>query len=117
MILNPKLLKPKTLYENESGSNVNITLNDSVENYEYIEIIYKNNDNFYISRKFYKPNGKKLILDSYYIATSNIVFKLNYITITGTTITRNLFAEASVNSITMIKNDKNTYITRVLGYK
>ena len=117
MILNPKLLKPKTLFENDSGSNANITLNDNVENYEYIEIFYRNNDNFYSSRKFYKPSGQKLVLDSYYVSSSSIVFKMNYITISGTSVTRNQFIEANKNNITQNDTSRNVYITRVFGYK
>lgn len=116
-MLNPKLLKPIILYDNESGSNANITLNDSVENYEYIEVFYRNNDNFYSSRKFYKPSGKKFILDSYYVSSTNIQFKMNYITITGTTVTRNQFIEASKNTMTQQNTNANTYITRIIGYK
>lgn len=107
---------PIVLYNNSQGSNTDITLNDAVENYEYIEIFYKNNDGFYSSRKFCQPSGKKLVLDSYYVSSADIVFKYNCITITGTTLTRNAFAEVSRANISSVDSGAKTYITRIIGY-
>ena len=107
---------PIILYNNPEGSNGEITLNDDIENYKYVEIFYRNNDGFYSSRKFYEPSGKKIVLDSYYVAATNIVFKMNYITITGNTVVRNQFIEASKNNMTTNTTTANTYITTIIGY-
>lgn len=59
-----EVLERTVLYNNETGSNSTITLNDSVEKYEDIEIFYRNNDKYYNSIKINKPNNKQLSLMS-----------------------------------------------------
>ena len=44
-------LKPIEIYRNESGSKGNITVNDEVENYSNIEIIYSKNGEYFCSTK------------------------------------------------------------------
>lgn len=75
-----------TLYENNSGQGLgNFSLSDSIENYETIEIYYKNTDNVSRSNKF-RPDGStasttlQIILpgggsdQAFYITASNITF-------------------------------------------
>lgn len=105
------------LYENSNGSNGNITLNDSVNNYKYIEVYYKNNDNRYNSKKFYDINGKYVVLDSYYSSNSDIVWKQQTRLFNGTQFNVVANAECSAAAITYIKTTSNTFVTLVLGYK
>lgn len=109
--------EPTVLYENSNGSNGNITLNDSVDNYKYIEVYYKNNDNRYNSKKFYDINGKYIVLDSYYSSNSDIVWKQQTRLFNGTQFNLVANAECSAADITHIKTNSNTFVTLVLGYK
>mgnify|MGYP007056154161 CR=1 FL=1 len=112
-------LQGYVLYSNSSGSNETITLNDSISNYSYIDVIYRNNDQYYTSRRFFEPSEKKLMLDSYYISSgaTNIVFKFNEIKISGKTVTRTQFGECSKNYMTSNQTGTNTYIIKIIGYK
>ena len=72
MFNNHKVVTEGTvLYENTNGSNGNITLNDSVENYKYIEIsAYKSDDNsLFPTQKFYN-NYQNCVAD--FNATYNV---------------------------------------------
>ena len=63
-------LTGKTLYENEEGTNENVTLNDTVENYDEIEIYFDNDrssdkgEKIFNSAKVLKPNGKYVTLEN-----------------------------------------------------
>ena len=110
-------LKRITLYEDENGSNVDITLNDSVDNYEDIEIFYKSNDNAYSSVKINKANNKNIILTN---ATPNSNNNVMYIKTTVVNAKNNIITvvdslESYGSGGTTIGN--NNYITKVVGYK
>lgn len=115
-------IKPAVLYNDVSGTNSTITLNDSATNYEYIEIIFRNNDNSYQSTgRLYNANGHTVYLISIgtnssgkswlkatevTLSNNKINFSSNYSEIT--------LANSSSVSIT---HTNSNYITRVLGYK
>ena len=109
--------EPTVLYENANGSNGNITLNDSVENYRYIEVYYRNNDNRYNSKKFYKINGKYVVLDSYYSASNDIVWKQQTRLFDGKQFNVISNAEVSNATISYIKTNSNTFVMLIIGYK
>ena len=109
--------EPTVLYENANGSNGNITLNDSVENYRYIEVYYRNNDNRYNSKKFYKINGKYVVLDSYYSASNDIVWKQQTRLFDGKQFNVISNAEVSNAAISYIKTSSNTFVMLIIGYK
>ena len=108
---------PTILYENANGSNGNITLNDSVKNYRYIEVYYRNNDNRYNSKKFYKINGKYVVLDSYYSASNDIVWKQQTRLFDGKQFNVISNAEVSNAAISHIKTSSNTFVMLIIGYK
>lgn len=116
-------LKPKVLYESTSGSDSTITLSDSVENYEYIEIFYRDNTDVFNSTKINEPNGKKVTL-SVIECTDSDNFSMNVksknISISGKTITNNVSSEINFKFSTKdiyAANHRNIiYITRVIGY-
>ena len=110
-------LNPKILFQSEEGVNSNLSLNDNVENYTFIEVYYRNNDNFCTSKKFYKPNNKKIILDSNYISQTNIVWKYQYRMFENTQFNIIQNVEMSKADFPNVTNNSNTYVILVLGYK
>lgn len=111
--------KPVVLYENSNGSNSNITLNDSVENYECLEIFYKDNVNRFNSGKIYNPNGSEFFMvtgNAYSNGSAFIRFKT--VVINNTSITNSTYSELGISSSTQnVTNGNSIYITRVVGYK
>lgn len=115
-------IKPAVLYNNVSGTNNTITLSDSASNYEYIEIIFRNNDNSYQSTgRLYNANGHTIYLISIGVNSSGKSWlKATEVTLNGNKITfSNNYSEiilANGSSISIARTNTN-YITRVLGYK
>lgn len=107
--------KPTNLYNNANGTSGNVTLSQTSANFTYLQIFYKNNDGFVNTQLVYSPNGKKMALLSNYISSSNNVFKLKGITISGTSITVNAYGEG--NNAGWNYSSNNTYILRVDGWK
>lgn len=114
------VLVPTILYDNSSGNNGNITLSDSVANYDYIEIFYKNNDDTYASVKVSNADGKNAMLLTLMphatgylkgtivsIATTNITISSYY---SQTTLPNN-------GAIVVNQSQNYHYITKVVGYK
>ena len=114
-------LKPVVLYNNTSGANGSITLNDAVENYSYIEIYYRNNNSLYSSCKFYSPSGKQLTLSIVYPDSSSnqIWVQSTTKTVTGTSMSNvsGRYIEAETYNKTGIGRNDRIYIVRVVGYK
>ncbi len=108
------------LYSNTTGSNSAITLSESVANFTYVEIFYRNNDNYYNSTKIYEPNGKIAYLDADYPYTSGEGYsyaKKTSVQISGTSITPINYVELTIMPTgANIQNKNNIYITRVVGY-
>lgn len=110
-------LKKAILFNDASNTATTITLNDSVVNYEYIEIFYKNNDSLHSSLKVHQANGKKISLDSHYPDGSSAYLKFARATISGTTITINSQTQVNISGSSLSTSTGNyTYITRVVGY-
>lgn len=116
-------LQAVELYNNSQGSNGNITLSDSVINYSYIEIFFRNNDDLYSSNKFENINTKELCLISTAIdistttpriKTSSYSVNDNIISFIGTA-DWNLKANAGTVSGDVSNNI--IYITKIIGYK
>ncbi len=115
-------IKPVVLYNDASGTNSTITLSDSASNYEYIEIIFRNNDNSYQSTgRLYNANGHTIYLISVGVNSSGKSWlKATEVTLNGNKITfSNNYSEITLaNSSSVSVTHTNTnYITRVLGYK
>ena len=108
------------LYNNTTGSNSAITLSESAANFTYLEIFYRNNDNYYNSTKIYQPNGKIAYLDADYPYTSGEGYsyaKKTSVQISGTSITPINYVELTIMPTgANIQNKNNIYITRVVGY-
>ena len=109
----------RLLYDNTSGTNANLTLNDSAANYDSIEIYFRDNDNNYNSVKVYNPNGKNVTLISQYNNGNNTIwFKIAIVTISGNSITFGNREEVKLvnGSSPSISFSSNIYITKVVGY-
>ena len=117
--------KKVTLYENATGSNSNITLNDDVSKYKYLEVFYRDNSNYYSSRKIENLNGKQFELQTLW---ANVTETYNTITIKDTLYRANAKTISNVRSTTITLRPDNgsisqemgtntIYITKVLGYK
>lgn len=109
-------LTPVVLYDDPTGSNTTVTLNSSSANFSYLEIYFKNNDNFYSSQKVADPNGKSVCLISTFTGGVNYVIKFAGASISGTSITIDDYWEFNLNGASRIA-PSNTYITKVIGYK
>lgn len=114
-----EILVGKTIYENDEGSNGNITLNDSVAGKNYIDIFYRDNDNTYSSVRVYNPDGKYVDISTISRWGTTLYIKQKRITISGNKITNGNTAEASFTTapkIAINTTANNIYITRVIAY-
>lgn len=110
------ITKGKVLFNGDTNGTV--TLNETSANYEYLEIFYRNNDQQYSSVKVYQPNGKQVSLFSCFVNnTDYLMIKGAKVTISGTSIIKNGYAEFNAKGQTSITWANNTFITRVIGYK
>ena len=110
----------KVLYTSTNGSNTAITLNETAANFDYIEIFFRNNDNFYSSVKVDTPDGKTAVLISSDPNSSSVLYLKNTsVQISGTTITPKNYSEVGIKSsgITGFSSTNYNYITKVVGYK
>lgn len=108
------------LYNSSSGSTGNITLNDDVSNYRYVDIYYnrtvgtKVNSSARLSTE--KLDSVSLLLAGY----SSDIFRIYNanITISGTTLTRNYtkYLNFAGNNFSF-GDDTNVLIDKVIGYK
>lgn len=112
------------LYDDASGSNGTILLNDSVANYTYIEMFYRSNDNDYSSVKVYHANNKRVYLSisRANTATPRVYVKVRTVAISGNQIGNhddNSYCEyvKNSNSTGAINKTNNIYIMTVVGYK
>ena len=111
------------LYSNTSGSSGTITLSSSIQNFNYIEIFTRNNDQRRMSLKFkVNATSPKMSLISatvFDIAqyTPAIALKCSNITVSGTTITWDEQANSELrsNSVTTTATS-DIKIYRVVGY-
>ena len=110
------------LYENDSGTNGNVSLSDSAANYDYIEIYYRTNDNDYAYEKVYQPDGKYVCLFGTRANTSvpRVYGKTKTVYISGNSITNyaNGNAQYTINNNAngQVAENNMVYIVRVIGY-
>lgn len=119
--------KPSILYDNPSGSNSTITLNDSVANYNFIEIYFKSDDGYVKSTKIFGDTtyAELTVIQPLTSAENGMYIKTRIITLNTTTISttrdgnNNYLAKAMyVTTSGTAQLDVNyIYITKVLGYK
>lgn len=114
----------KSLYDNSSGSNGTITLSESSANFTYLEIFYFDNQyKYYSSVKVYRPNGKKVILHTTNVFSSDgtAVIDTRKIKISGTSLSND---EGNTNDYGALNTWNNSisasnrmYIVKINGYR
>ena len=114
------------LFESSTVDYNNITLSDSVVNYDAIEVFGETNEGHLLYTKLFNPNGKKFILCSVPVITgtyaSGFSFVFKEYSVSGTTLTGNSGASGETS---VTQNGKHNHtsstttvgITRVIGYK
>lgn len=119
--LSADMLLVYTLYENSSGTQSAITLNDSVANYTYIEVIGRNNDgNIFSTGKLWDVNGKGFYMQSVGVNSAGRTWLKNTeCRVNGNQITFNeCYSESSLNGTALSVSHSNyNFITKVIGYK
>lgn len=111
-------LIPVTLYNNASGTNGSITLSTSSENYNRLEIYFRDQEGQYSGAVAFSPNGKRFNLNMT-VTNSGINgawAKIKAITISGKSVTVDWYCESSITDSTVQKNNF-IYITSILGIK
>lgn len=108
---------PVVLYDNSTGSDSTITLNETAANFSYLEIFYMSNDSEYSSVKVADPNGKTITLMNVHPNASNVAyFKSTTVQISGTSISPVSYSEFGVsNSGITFNNVNHNLITKVVG--
>lgn len=113
--------KPKTLYDNSSGTTGTVTLSETAANFNYLEIFYCDNHNNQIqSKTLPSPNGKQILLDNLEPGDKAEAYqRVSSYTISGTNITRKNSVYFVIDSKGAISINTNVYnkIIKVLGYK
>lgn len=109
----------KILYENINGTTGNITLSDSVINYSYIEIIYREEINDCYITKIYEANGKTAKLSTIKSQNEGLYLKAKTVNINGTNMTVGTKTIVDIRMDGSIGTSHNDaiVITKVIGYK
>lgn len=113
-------LNGTVLYNNTNGSIDNISLSDSIENYKYIDILFKDDQNIYNTARFIVKNGAWYSLQSfqYVKADSQIVVRGKNIQLIDKTIKNGDYcAIALTSSGNNFYWNNNIFITKIIGYK
>ncbi len=117
MIPKCKEEKKKILYNNSSGSNENITLSDSVGNYDRLKIYYYNNDGVKSSIELENPNDSTPTLTASTPYTNAIYYKYARFNISNTIMSLIRFGEVTIGTSNSFDNSSNRiFVTKVIGY-
>lgn len=112
------------LYANDNGSNSNISLNDTLANYTYVEVFWKTQYNNRIySNKLYKPNGKNS--QFFYVEGANYnadKYNNTYLFWSDLYFSGTSIQIADAHGLTSLSGNytegtNRVFITRVIGYK
>lgn len=127
VIANNVQQKPTILYDNAAGTAGNVTLSQSVADFEYIEIFFALYGSKYStnSNKVYLPNGKECVLSTVSFDTStssnpayimhNKIVKISEASIEVNSYKRMWFYNNDTKPT--IDSNNEIYIYRVIGYK
>lgn len=115
--------KPKVLYNNSSGTNGTVTLNETAANFAYLEIFYSFNGGHF-SKKISSPNSKNIILDGmmftnnttsynftsfYYINATSVSLQVSY--------SGQFSRSYSTGAISGNNSTSNVKIHQIIGYR
>ncbi len=110
----------KVLYNSSTGTIGNVILSETSENFDYIEVFFRDQDNLFSSVKIHNPNGKYFTMNTTGIGIGIIAFRTKAMSISGTSISYlDGYTQIFTNGISSGYNNSNTYIyiTRIMGYK
>lgn len=118
--------KPKTLYDNSSGTTGTVTLNETAANFSYLEIFFsksEGNNLYRNSTKVYSPNGKIVnLIIAYNIGNAGLLqLQPKCVSISGTTVSNTSNTTGYVNLYNGRSvewgNNNEIKIHRILGYR
>lgn len=113
--------KPYVLYDNPSGSNGTITLNDTLENYSRIDIYYKDSwgfCSFTSLAKLYNGIAGTLSINRIVPSSSSMWVQSTLVRLNKNTITPdNDYTGTFVSWNNTIESGNPNYIYKVVGYK
>lgn len=105
------------LYENENGTQNDITLSQSVVDFDCIEIIFKRASG-YFSGRYRNANGKTVVATSSFFDTNSFYVYSSQLAINEDKIEYKKHGLCYVsNNVISAGNDDNVKIVQVLGYK
>ena len=108
------------LYEDETGINTTVNLNESVANYKYIDIFFRDDNNIYDTKRFFVKNGAwyTLQITQFEEASSNVIIRGKNIQLNADKIYNGKYCAVllSASGNTLYWNN-NIYICKVIGYK
>lgn len=111
-------LQPVILYKNLAGTTGNVTLSDNINNYTYIELLYKRGEGQGGSCKINLSTTKKINLISTLYSNGSFYIDCKYMECNGTSINNLSNSVLYYSNGTMnIANANNISVCEVLGYK
>lgn len=118
LLINELDVKGTMLYENEEGTQNNITLSQSVTDFDIIEIIFKR-DTGYFSARYRDVNGKNVVATSSYYNFESMFLYSSQLFIEDKTINYKNHGLCWLDNKTKdisVGNDDNVKIVAVFGY-
>lgn len=116
-------LKATVLYDNANGSDGDITLSDTVRNYDFIDIFYRSNDGYGCDNctRVRGDKDTQPFLQYIFLWSDQIIFKIKNVDVKGNKITNIATkytdtALVSGQAINVVTNN-HIFISRVVGYK
>ena len=119
---NLEIMKATTLYENQSGTQGTITISKSVGDFEYVDILFRNDVDFFAVQRVYNPNGKiaSLYVDTAYDNTAMMylgAILLSGISVTWSDAHKGFFAVSLNNNTHRFDYNLVLWITKIIGYQ
>lgn len=106
------------LYENASGNTGTVTLQESINNYTYIDIVLTRKDIVdYSIQRFHKPNGKTITIMGTFTDAANLYVYSKIMAVLNNTLTLVRSNLLLTNSAVSFSTDNNFAIVKVVGYK
>lgn len=112
-------LEAVNLYDNAQGSNKEITLNDNIKNYTYLQIFFKGNNNSSDNTiALTSHNRINLFTGNYYEGDNHVYIQTETITLSENKIIRSLQKQLGLSTEqSVFMNDTEIFIFKVIGYK
>lgn len=116
-------LKATVLYDNNNGSSGDITLSDTVRNYDFIDIFYRSNDGagFENCTRVKGKMDTQPFLQYIFLFSGQIIFKIKNVNVKENKITNidDKYTDTALVSgqpVNVVSNN-HIFITKVVGYK